>query len=75
MLIYLPHCPVFLLVSLLQLKLVSKFLCKNYLDSIRSPTDRDAQFFDLNDLNRPTQSSSQSGNYNRSRITQKPNLI
>lgn len=45
------------------------------LDSIRSPTDRDAQFFDLNDLNRPTRSHSQSGNYERSRITQKPNLI
>ena len=46
-----------------------------FLDSIRSPTDRDAQFFDLNDLNRPTQSQSQSGNFSRSRITQKPNLI
>ncbi len=45
------------------------------LDSIRSPTDRDTQFFDLNDLNRPSQSQSQSGTYNRSRITQKPNLI
>ena len=43
------------------------------LDSIRSPTDRDAQFSDLNDLNRPSQS--QFGNYGRSRITQKPNLI
>lgn len=45
------------------------------IDSIRSPTDRDGQFFDLNDLNRPTRSHSQSGNYDRSRITQKPNLI
>ena len=45
------------------------------IDSIRLPTDCDAQFFDLNDLNRPTQSQSQTGNYNRSRITQKPNLI
>jgi neurofibromin 1 len=45
------------------------------LDSIRSITDRDAQFFDLNDLNRPTRSHSQSGTYERSRITQKPNLI
>lgn len=46
-----------------------------FLDSIRSPTDRDGQFFDLNDLNRPTLSQSQTGNYNRSRITQKPNVI
>ncbi|CAF2564148.1 unnamed protein product [Rotaria sp. Silwood2] len=45
------------------------------IDSIRSPIDRDTQFFDLNDLNRPTQSQSQSENYERSRITQKPNLI
>ncbi|CAF3892897.1 unnamed protein product, partial [Adineta steineri] len=45
------------------------------MDSIRSPTDRDAQFFDLNDLNRPTQSQSQSNTYSRSRIIQKPNLI
>ncbi|CAF4602922.1 unnamed protein product, partial [Rotaria sp. Silwood2] len=43
--------------------------------SIRSPTDREGQFFDLNDLNRPAQSQSQNGNYTRSRITQKPNLI
>ncbi|CAF1509483.1 unnamed protein product [Adineta steineri] len=45
------------------------------MDSIRSPSDRDAQFFDLNDLNRPTQSHSLTSNYERSRITQKPNLI
>ncbi|CAF4444726.1 unnamed protein product, partial [Rotaria sp. Silwood2] len=45
------------------------------IDSIRSPTDREGQFFDLNDLNRPAQSQSQNGNYTRSRITQKPNLI
>ena len=45
------------------------------LDSIRSPTDRDAQFFDLNDLNRPTQSQSSTNAYGRSHITQKPNLI
>ena len=45
------------------------------LDSIRSPTDRDAHFFDLNDLNRPTPSQSQSNSYARSRITEKPNLI
>ena len=44
-------------------------------ESIRSPTDRDGQFFDLNDLNRPTQSHALTGNYERSRITQKPNLI
>ncbi|CAF4209691.1 unnamed protein product [Rotaria sp. Silwood2] len=36
------------------------------IDSIRSPIDRDTQFFDLNDLNRPTQSQSQSENYERS---------
>jgi hypothetical protein len=45
------------------------------LDSTRSPTERDGHFFDLNDLNRPSPSQSQTGNYNRSRITQKPNLI
>lgn len=45
------------------------------LDSIRSPTDRDAHFFDLNDLNRPTQSQSQSGNASRSRMPDRPNLI
>ncbi|CAF0957393.1 unnamed protein product [Rotaria sordida] len=36
------------------------------IDSIRSPIDRDTQFFDLNDLNRPTQSQSQSENFERS---------
>ncbi|CAF4105521.1 unnamed protein product [Rotaria sordida] len=36
------------------------------IESIRSPTDRDGQFFDLNDLNRPAQSQSQNGNYTRS---------
>lgn len=44
-------------------------------ESIRSPTDRDGHFFDLNDLNRPTQSHSSMSTYERSRITQKPNLI
>ena len=44
-------------------------------DSIRSPTDRDAQFFDLNDLNRPCQSHSQENQHDRSQITGKPNLI
>ncbi|CAF1066938.1 unnamed protein product [Adineta ricciae] len=55
---------------------LSSSLSSVSMDSIRSPTDRDTQFFDLNDLNRPTQSHSVSGSsYDRSRITQKPNLI
>ncbi|CAF4665782.1 unnamed protein product, partial [Rotaria magnacalcarata] len=39
---------------------LSSSLSSVSIDSIRSPTDRDTQFFDLNDLNRPTQSQSQS---------------
>lgn len=48
---------------------------RHFSDSIRSPTDRDGHFFDLNDLNRPTQSQGQSGSFSRSRISERPNLI
>ncbi|CAF1008873.1 unnamed protein product [Rotaria sordida] len=45
------------------------------IESIHLLTDRESQFFDLNDLNRLSQSQSQNGNFSRSRIIQKPNLI
>ncbi len=72
--IYLHQCRVFQWVRLFEINYYFLFFLFIE-DSIRSPTDRDGQFFDLNDLNRPTRSHSQSGTYDRSRITQKPNLI